>query len=255
VITLAPFGPESSTLQPEMTFLASVAHTYGRGALAAIVASDGEGALAGALAIRQAGGSIVATDTGPRPYGQAIASIIGGGQWDQVVPRDELALAIKVRVLGRKVLRDTEVIGELDRMLEGLLSAQGSTMGNIQLVDRDAGVLRLVAQRGFDERFARRFGKVGLEEDCVETRAVRENRRVVVADVEGDPCIRPYVEEVLAAGYRSAQSTPVCARGVHLVGVVSTHYPRVQDLTPSRERVLDEFAANAGEVVAAPLGH
>jgi|SRR5215475_10796837 len=77
--------------------------------------------------------------------------------------------------------------------------------------------------------------------------------RVVITDVTTDPGFAPHREIALAPGFRAVQSTPLVNRAGHLVGMLSTHYPR-PTTSPRRDlQVVSRFGALAGESLSTLL--
>src|SRR5262249_60840648 len=63
----------------------------------------------------------------------------------------------------------------------------------------------------------------------------------------------PHRDIALASGFRAVQSTPLVNRAGHLVGMLSTHYPR-PTAPPRRDlQIVSRFGALAGESLSAML--
>src|SRR3546814_8882812 len=79
-------------------------------------------------------------------------------------------------------------------------------MGNIQLLDRETGVLKIAASRGFDAPFLTFFETVH-ENDAACGTALKRGERIVVEDVEASPIVlgTPALAVLLAAGVRAVQ--------------------------------------------------
>src|SRR3546814_12408895 len=109
-------------------------------------------------------------------------------------------------------------------------------MGNIQLLDRETGVLKIAASRGFDAPFLTFFETVH-ENDAACGTALKRGERIVVEDVEASAIFlgTPALDVLLAAGVRAVQSTPLFSRSGRLWGVLSTHW---RDPRPAIERGL-----------------
>jgi len=134
----------------------------------------------------------------------------------------------------------------LDEVLEFALALLGAERGNIQLADPATGVLRIAAQRGFGPEFMEYFAAVTDDRSAC-GRAAQHHAQVVITDVTTDPGFAPHREIALASGFRAVQSTPLLNRAGHLVGMLSTHYPR--PTTPPRRdlQAVRRFGALAGE--------
>jgi hypothetical protein len=134
----------------------------------------------------------------------------------------------------------------LDEVLEFALTVLHAERGNVQLIDPATGALRIVAQRGFGSEFMVYFAAVADDRSAC-GRAAQQRAQVVISDVTTDPGFAPHREIALASGFRAVQSTPLVNRAGHLVGMLSTHYPR--PTTPPRRdlHIVSRFGALAGE--------
>jgi hypothetical protein len=134
----------------------------------------------------------------------------------------------------------------LDEVLEFALTLLHAERGNVQLADPATGALKIAAQRGFGPEFMQYFAAV-TDDGSACGRAARHHAQVIITDVTTDPGFAPHREIALASGFRAVQSTPLVSQAGHLVGMLSTHYPR--PTTPPRRdlQTLNRFAALAGE--------
>jgi hypothetical protein len=134
----------------------------------------------------------------------------------------------------------------LDEVLEFALTLLHAERGNVQLADPATGALRIAAQRGFGPEFMEYFAAVTDDRSAC-GRAAQHHAQVVITDVTTDPGFAPHREIALASGFRAVQSTPLVNRAGHLVGMLSTHYPR--PTTPPRGdlQIASRFGALVGE--------
>jgi hypothetical protein len=140
----------------------------------------------------------------------------------------------------------------LDEVLAFALTLLHAERGNVQLADPATGALRIAAQRGFGSEFVEYFAAVTDDRSAC-GRAAQYHAQVVIADVSTDPGFAPHREIALASGFRAVQSTPLLNRAGHLVGMLSTHYPR--PTTPPRRalQTVSRFGALAGESLSTLL--
>jgi hypothetical protein len=140
----------------------------------------------------------------------------------------------------------------LDEVLEFALTLLHAERGNVQLADPATGVLRIAAQRGFGTDFLEYFAAVTDDRSAC-GRAAQQHAQVVITDVTTDPGFAPHREIALASGFRAVQSTPLVNRAGHLVGMLSTHYPR--PTTPPRRdlQIVSRFGALVGESLSTLL--
>jgi integral membrane sensor domain MASE1 len=112
----------------------------------------------------------------------------------------------------------------LDEILAGAIELMDADMGTIRILDTTHGVLKIEAQRGLNEEYLRRFGKITTDGGSPCCRASRSAERIVVEDVETDKYFAPFRPIARAAGYRAAQSTPIMSREGVLLGTLATHF-------------------------------
>ncbi|MEU1184619.1 ANTAR domain-containing protein [Streptomyces sp. NPDC005820] len=139
----------------------------------------------------------------------------------------------------------------LGAVLSRTLDVVGADMGNVQMVDRVTGQLRIERHTGLTEEFLDFFAQVG-EEGTSCAKAAREVAQVTVRDVERDPVFtEPARAAVLAAGSRACHSVPLTASSGACVGMVSAHADRPLDsLRADRLRTLGDLGAEAGRWLA-----
>jgi GAF domain-containing protein len=148
------------------------------------------------------------------------------------------------RVSVAPVLQDA-----LWHLLATALRMHRTNLGNLQLVDSQAGVLAIVTQRGFGLDFLTHFRTVGLHDDSACGRALRARAPVHIADVMADPGFAVHRDIAGAAGFRAVQSTPLLSRSGTLLGVLSTHFRRPHQLTPEEVRRLEHHARRAAAMI------
>ena len=141
----------------------------------------------------------------------------------------------------------------LPRALDGALALTGADFGTVQLLDPVTGLLRLVAQSGFDSGFVEYFAVVDDNHSAC-GRAAREGAQAVITDVTADPGFAPHRGIAAASGFRAVQSTPLTDDAGHLVGMVSTHFARPHRPAGLDLRIIELYADVAGEAIAAHLG-
>lgn len=141
----------------------------------------------------------------------------------------------------------------LDECLEDALSMLRADRGNIQVVDPASGSLRIVAQAGFSDEFLEYFAVVN-DDGSACGRAARQLEQTVIADVNTDPSFAPHREIAAASRFRAVQSTPLVDLHGHLVGVLSTHYPRPYRPSSSDLGLMKRFGELVGQAVEASLG-
>jgi hypothetical protein len=155
-----------------------------------------------------------------------------------------------------KALRDSRAaptLGALlDQVLEFALTFLHAERGNVQLADPVTGALRIAAQQGFGPEFLEYFAAVTDDRSAC-GRAAQQHSQVVITDVTTDPGFAPHREIALASGFRAVQSTPLMNRAGHLVGMLSTHYPRPTTPPHCDLQIVGRFGALVGESLSTLL--
>jgi hypothetical protein len=154
-----------------------------------------------------------------------------------------------VQVL-QETLRDSSAAPTLGALLEEVLDFALTLLhaerGNVQLADPATGELRIAAQRGFGPEFMEYFAAV-TDDGSACGRAAQQHAQVVMSDVTTDPGFAPHQEIALASGFRAVQSTPLVNRAGHLVGMLSTHYPRPTTPPHGDLQIVSRFGVLVGE--------
>lgn len=78
---------------------------------------------------------------------------------------------------------------------------------------------------------------------------------MVISDAEKDSEFAAYRNDARKAGFRAVQSTPLYTSDDLLLGVVSTHFATVHDITPIELRIMHVYGTIAAEHAFHLLGH
>ncbi len=167
---------------------------------------------------------------------------------------EDLAAMTRMQQLSTRLIQVGGFSELLAEILDAGIEITAADMGNIQLLD-DAGRLKIVAQRGFEEPFLRFFDEVqdGL---APFGRALQKGERVIVEDVAASPVFAgsPALEAMLAAQARAVQSTPLVSRTGKVLGMFSTHYRQVRRPSDRELRLLDLLARQAADLIERKRG-
>jgi PAS domain S-box-containing protein len=113
------------------------------------------------------------------------------------------------------------------------------------------GELKLIGHHGFSEAAARFWAWVRADSSCTCGVAIVRRERVIAADVENTAFMAGTKDQaqLLAAGIRAAQTTPLLSRSGELVGMITTHWRMCH--TPSERdlRLLDILARLAADLI------
>lgn len=129
--------------------------------------------------------------------------------------------------------------------LASAIVATAADFGTVQLFDSTDGVLRIVAQHGFQNEFLNYFDTVSDTKESVCRAAMKRRSRIVVTDVATDPHFSDESRGVLLrANVCSVQSTPLIDSLGKFVGMISTHRRSPESLTPDVLRCVDNLSAS-----------
>lgn len=160
----------------------------------------------------------------------------------------ELAGMARLQAISTRLVQAGDSTSLLQEIVEAAIAITSADMGNIQLLDRGSGTLKIVASRGFDRPFLEFFDAVHDGQGACGV-AMARRERVVIEDVTVSPVFvgTPALDVLLAAGVRAVLSTPLFCRSGGLVGMLSTYY-RIPHRPAERDLdVLDLLARQAAD--------
>jgi GAF domain-containing protein len=128
----------------------------------------------------------------------------------------------------------------------------GTDRGNVQIVDPATGSLLIAVQAGFSDEFVEYFASVD-DSGSACGRAAHQVAQTVTADVTSDPDFAPHREIAAASGFQAVQSTPLLDSHSHVVGEVSTHYPRAHRPADSDLALMRRHGELLGAAIEATL--
>ncbi len=162
----------------------------------------------------------------------------------------DLSAMMRLQALSARLVEAHEIGSLMEDILSAAIEIAGADMGNVQLMDRETNVLKIVAQRGFESAFADFFTAVHAEM-AVCGEAMARGERIVIEDVAASPIFAgtPFREAMLSAGVRAVQSTPLVSRSGRIVGMFLTHYRQPHLPNERHLALLDLLARQAAELV------
>ena len=161
----------------------------------------------------------------------------------------EAAALANLNEWSRRLWRSRTLSQGLDEMLGALIELMGADKGNIQLMDLQRPVLKIVVQRGFQQDFLDFFHEVSVDDDSACGRALRTGERIVIEDIEEDALYAPLREVARAADYRAVVSAPLVDVDGKPMGMVSTHFKGVHRPTEQDLRRLDLYVRLAADFI------
>jgi PAS domain S-box-containing protein len=157
---------------------------------------------------------------------------------------------LRLQEISRRLVPQQDLQKLLGEILDAAMQITRADFGNIQLLDRSDGGLRIHEQRGFGPEFLDFFNSVHEGMAACGT-ALESGQRVIVADVANDPIFKGTAarEVMLRAKAVAVQSTPLLARSGELLGVLSTHYSSIHRPNDRDLRQLDVLARQAADLI------
>ena len=163
--------------------------------------------------------------------------------------RSDIDVLVELNALCSRLWRTTSLRAGLEEMLSATLGLLSATKGTVQLFDPELGVLRIAAQRGFEDTFLDHFREVAATDDSACAIALRTGQRYIVEDSELDATFARYRKEARAAGIRAMQSTPLVDRTGAPLGVFSTYFPEPRRPDERDLRQLDLYVSQAANFI------
>lgn len=160
----------------------------------------------------------------------------------------ELSATTRLHDLSTQLMGLGEIESVVENVLDATMKLQAADSGIVQLYDREAGTLRIVAARGFGKRFLDHFASV-RDEGAVYGRTLHERARVIIEDVFADRDFEPHREMARTAGFGALQLTPIVNRADQSVGIISTYFRHPHRPSDRELRLTDLFARLAAEML------
>ena len=179
--------------------------------------------------------------------------------FNDITPRKQAEAALKADFSATQTLSDlgTRIIPHhtgIQALYEDVNAAgmklAGSDAGTVQIFDPLTSELVLLATHGFPPDSPQRFGRVSAASATSCGVALTSGERTFV-DFD-DPSLEDPKGDLqwhVAAGYRSAQSTPLLTRSGKPIGMISTHWRERRRLTERETRHFDLLARQAADLI------
>lgn len=164
---------------------------------------------------------------------------------------DELDIVRRAQGLSTLYMRSGDIAPALTEFVELAIAVSEADFGTVQILDRQSGALKLVAQHGFPDWWLELWETVTAGQGACGT-ALERGERIVVEDIEQDPIFidSPALEVQLRAGVRAVQSSPLISWKGDAVGVLSTHYRMPHHPGDHELRLLDVLARQAAGLIS-----
>jgi GAF domain-containing protein len=263
-MTLAPLATRRDTLRAADRFFASVAASYAHRAAVIVLSGAGRDGTEGVCAVHAQHGTVLVQDEASAVVWGMPRAALATGCVDLVLPPQAIAPLLV------NLVRDGQPLSALRasvatvlespcvsvaprlhdvlwHLLAPVLTMHRTDLGNLQLVDPQAGGLAIVTQRGFGVDFLTYFRTVGRQDVSACGRAMCERTPVLIPDVTTDPRFAVHRAIAEVARFRAVQSTPLMSQGGTLLGVLSTHFRQPRRLTQEELQRLARHARRAAD--------
>ncbi|HEY1121840.1 MAG TPA: GAF domain-containing protein, partial [Haloferula sp.] len=127
--------------------------------------------------------------------------------------------------LGARLVDEDNIDAIYQEILAAAITLTRADAGVVQIFDPESHALSVLAAKGFEEDLVIRFQRVDSNSPTSCGLALTSNQRAFV-DFDAPGASHPAFGLLLAAGFRSAQSTPLVSRGGALIGMITTHWTR-----------------------------
>jgi PAS domain S-box-containing protein len=166
----------------------------------------------------------------------------------------ELAAARKLQALSLEMAGAAEPEALYDKLIDAAVSIMHSDFGSMQQYYPHLGArgeLKLLGHRGFTPEAEKFWAWVRADSSCTCGVAISRRERVIAADVANTAFMAgtPDQAQLLAAGIRAAQSTPLLSRRGELVGMITTHWKECHEPSECDLRMFDILARLAADLI------
>lgn len=167
---------------------------------------------------------------------------------------EDLAAARKLQQLSIEMAGQADSEALYDKLIDAAVSIMRSDFGSMQQYFPHLGTrgeLKLLGHRGFTPEAAQFWAWVRADSSCTCGVSITRRERVVAADVANTGFMAGSADQqqLLQAGIRAAQTTPLISRGGELVGMISTHWKECHEPSERDLRLLDILARLAADLI------
>jgi two-component system CheB/CheR fusion protein len=133
----------------------------------------------------------------------------------------------------------------LQHIVTAAVDLVGARYGTVEVLGPDAATLEFAAHIGFPDELLATVQEIDRREDSACDRARQRRGTIEVPDVLEDKAYRNWGTDVLKAGYRAVQCTPLISRNGRLVGCLSVYFETPHAFS-KRDRQLSAMIGQQG---------
>jgi PAS domain S-box-containing protein len=204
--------------------------------------------------LRDAAGNIVGCSKIARDITEAKRAEAALRQSEQRLAR-EVARAKTLQAISARLLSESAPESLYAQILGAAIELMGSDAASVQMLAPDQASLTLLGWRNFHPASAAFWQcvEVGAGSTC--SKALSDNERVVVSDVEASEFMAGTqdLEEYRRSAIRAVQSTPLQSRSGRPLGMLSTHWQQPHNPTDEDFRFFDVLARQAADLIERTL--
>ena len=170
----------------------------------------------------------------------------------------ELEASRKIQELSLEMANEIDVEGLYHKLIDAAVSVMRSDYASMQQYFPHLGAkgeLKLLGHHGFTPEAAKFWAWVRADSKCTCGVAINRRQRVIAADVENSDFMAGTTdqEQLLKAGIRAAQTTPLLSRHGELLGMITTHWKQPHEPTERDLRLLDILARLGADLIERKL--
>jgi len=167
----------------------------------------------------------------------------------------EMAGAKTLQSISTRLISESTPESLYEQILDAAMELMASDAASVQMLAADHTSLRLIAWRNFHPDSAAFWQRVAVRAASTCSKALSDNERVVVTDVEASEFMAGTEDqrEYRRSGIRAVQSTPLRSRSGRLLGMLSTHWRTPHDPSEEDFRFFDVLARQAADLIERTL--
>ena len=167
----------------------------------------------------------------------------------------EVADARTLQSISTRLISESNPESLYAQIVGAAIELMASDAASVQMLAADLTSLRLLAWRNFHPASAAFWQRVAVGAGSTCSKALRDNERVVVADIEACEFMAgtPDQQEYRRSGIRAVQSTPLRSRSGRPLGMLSTHWRTPHTSTEEDFIFFDVLARQAADLIERTL--
>jgi len=161
----------------------------------------------------------------------------------------ELEASARLQRLSAELIPAQDVRGLYGKLLEAATVTMHAQAATMQVYDKEAEVLRLLAHQGLTTESVESWAVIDASSNTACGPALRDNRRAIIADVDAQNWPEENLQPYRASGMQSAQSTPLISRNGRMLGMISTLWAEPHEPAETELRHFDILARQAADLI------